>query len=485
MNSIFEKLKRNEKVSTWIFSVGIGVACGLFSVGLALLVFKLTKINFPILYTAIIGTAIALIGFGVSFLFANRSEKKIAKGLDEKYHLAERVQTMVEYKNGEDEMLCLQRRDAEERLLQKTGGKFVWKKIIVTAVAFTLAVATFITGVAFKRVTENNATPTVPKEEYRITEWQVDSMLNLIAYVEESEMSAKMKPIATSNLTELCSLLFTLDEAGGITTLATEEETSLRVKETITAVDEAVEANATHKELYLLIYNSKHEGVKRFALALTQKDVRDCFEDIRETFANEGKNLQAVKDSVTAFVEGVETGFSVAELPQTDELLQQTLGFTKALKEIINNPDYTYVTMQSELDTAFSRAEGNINAWLSSQCKDREICDYIIAELIKIFEIKNPPPTGGDALPPIAGEEDEEDGDASGGPPNPDKPKYGSDDEIYYPVDEKYVEYGDVYKDYNAKKDEILNDTDASEDLQDLVDKYFELLGGTSSKPSN
>ena len=67
----------------------------------------------------------------------------------------------------------------------------------------------------------------------------------------------------------------------------------------------------------------------------------------------------------------------------------------------------------------------------------------------------------------------EENKDLDGAPPDPDKPKYGSDDVIYDPDQEKYVEYGDFYKEHSAIKDEQFKEDITDEELQDLIERYF------------
>ena len=486
MGSTFEKLKKNASVSAWIFAVGLGLSCGLFAVGLLSAIFKLTDTDFPLLYIALIGGAVALVVFSVLFFLARRNEKALAKILDEKHGLAERVQTMVDYKAENGEMVRLQRQDAEEKLKERTGGKWGFKKIICTGVSFVLALAMFITGLVLPGKEDAPPTPPPPTEEYEITFWQVDAMLSLMGYLEQSEMSVGMRSAVITDLSELLLELCSVSDAGEIDTLVTEQEAVLRVTESIVFVDGLAEAGSTHKQLYLLIYNSENSNVLAFASGLAKKDVAEQFGKIEESFENKTSNADASRADLSAFVSELQTGLSVTEVPQTDELLIQVLAFADSLKQLSENTAYNYVTLKSELEKEFTRAEDLINAPLFAQAKDREIADYVIAELIKIFEIKNPPDTGGDPLPPIAGSQMDEDKDSSGGPPNPDKPKYGSDDEIYYPFDQEYVEYGDVFKEYSAKKEEILREENADEALKDLIEKYFELLGGTAGQnPQN
>ena len=159
----------------------------------------------------------------------------------------------------------------------------------------------------------------------------------------------------------------------------------------------------------------------------------------------------------------------------------QTLAFTTALSAIAQDTAQTYTELQTALDTAFTTAEDRINDALAQQVTNRDNGNYVIMELISIFNIKDAPQTGGEELPGVEAEQ-EENKDLDGAPPDPDKPKYGSDDVIYDPDQEKYVEYGDIYKEHSAIKDAQFKEDITDEELQDLIERYFEYLLGTAPK---
>lgn len=478
MGSTFEQLKKYAKRTAIILSLAVGLSCGLFIAGLLLLVFKLAEIEFPTLYTLLIGAGVWLVVWAILFLLLRKNENVLARELDKKFSLGERTQTMVDYKNADEPMVRLQRADAEEKLQARTGGTLKPKKIWAFATALGLSLALFVAGVAIPREKEGSGGGVAP---FGITEWQLTAMRNLIAYVDQSKISQAPRDDIAVHLEELLAELCSVAEDGTITTLVTEEELPYIVKESITYVDTAIENYNTYKPLYLTVYMSDYAEVKSFAQGVANLDVTKRFEELRAYFVSATEDVAAVRTAVGTFATQLSAGFATAQVLQTDELLVQTLAFTTALSAIAQDTAQTYTELQTALDTAFTTAEDRINDALAQQVTNRDNGNYVIMELISIFNIKDAPQTGGEELPGVEAEQ-EENKDLDGAPPDPDKPKYGSDDVIYDPDQEKYVEYGDIYKEHSAIKDAQFKEDITDEELQDLIERYFEYLLGTAPK---
>ena len=58
---------------------------------------------------------------------------------------------------------------------------------------------------------------------------------------------------------------------------------------------------------------------------------------------------------------------------------------------------------------------------------------------------------------------------------------FGSKDIIYYPDDNVHLEYGDVIFEFNAKMQEQLQGNDYSDEMKEMIIKYFDALVGAQS----
>ena len=123
MTPTFEQLKKGYFKIALLKALATGITATLFTTGGILLGTKLAEVVFPILYAILIGVAAGGLVGGLAFLLLKKTAKALAKRLDEGYELHEKVQTMLEYKDENREMVLLQRSNAEAQLQAKTGGK--------------------------------------------------------------------------------------------------------------------------------------------------------------------------------------------------------------------------------------------------------------------------------------------------------------------------------------------------------------------------
>ena len=148
MTPTFEKLKKGYFKIALLKALAAGLTATLFTTGGILLGTKLAEVVFPILYAILIGVAAGVLVGGLAFVLLKKTAKALAKRLDEGYELHEKVQTMLEYKDENREMVLLQRSNAEAQLQAKTGGKAKAGKLWINAVAVALALGVFVSGIA-------------------------------------------------------------------------------------------------------------------------------------------------------------------------------------------------------------------------------------------------------------------------------------------------------------------------------------------------
>ncbi len=484
MTPTFEKLKKSYFKLALIKTLAVAVAGILFTVGGIVLGTKLAKVDFGILYSVLIGIGVGLVAGGIAFLLLHKKAKALAKRLDEEYGLHEKVQTMLEYQEGKTDMLLLQRENAETQLKAKTGGKTKTGRIWINAVSLGLALGLFLTGV-FLPVAGRSDTANA-EEKYAFSNWQYNSMQELIAYVDDSPMHVNLKPIAKAELQALLDDVCDYDETTGeVTTDLTKTETILKVNDSIVYLDETVEEYNTYKKLYNTLTETNSELVVDYANTLRALQVGEPLADLRDKMVDGEEDASNVVVLVESFADEIIASFAMAEVPTTDELFIASNDFMTAVKQGANKQvaDTTqqYKAQQVALDSAFELKKGAVDSALVQQDENRGSFDYIIAELIKIFEISNPPETGGESLAPISVTESDSGVDEPGGAAGEGGIIFGSDEKVYYPDEQTQVKYGDIFIDYDAKKDEVLKEQNLTDEkLKEIIDKYVDKLYGAS-----
>lgn len=479
MTPTFKKLKQGNFLLAWIKSIAIGFAVGAFACGGGLLAVKIAELAFPIGFVFLIGLGVALLAWLFAFLILRKSEKALAKRLDNKYVLHEKVQTMLEYADGQAEMLVLQRQDAEMRLQNSTKGKISLGKIWVHAVSVVLALATLVTGLVLP--TTGNANKGNADSIFVFTQWHYNYMKELIAYVDESPMHVNAKPTTKAELERLLDEVCSYDEeTQTLTSLLTTSEMKSKVNDSITYLDDYIEEFNTYKRLHDTLAETQSAWVVDFAKTLRLMEVGEEFDDLRAKMTDEETHSVAgIAENVEKFTLEISGSFNIAEKvdKQTDELFLATQSFLTALENAVKDKEITYLKQQTALDEVFALKKDAIDTALLQQDDNRTAFNYIIAELIKIFEINNPPPTGGEPLQSITINEEGDESEEGGGAPGSGGMDWPSKETIYDPSEEKNRHYGEVYDSYDASAEEIAEELGISEELKEILDAYFDKIG--------
>ena len=100
MGNNFVNIKNKNVRARWIKSILLGVAFGLLGGGVALALAKLKILPIEQIWALPIGVGCALLAWLATWLLLRRTDKAIAKKLDRKFGLSERVQTMLEYEKA-------------------------------------------------------------------------------------------------------------------------------------------------------------------------------------------------------------------------------------------------------------------------------------------------------------------------------------------------------------------------------------------------
>ena len=117
MGTGFKKFKNKIILDSIWKSLAIGISLGLFVMAVPYTVIKFVPIDFKLWVFYIVGAVVMLAGSLVAyFVFFRVSDIIVAKKLDKKLCLGEKVQTMVENRSRQGVMLEIQREDTERIL---------------------------------------------------------------------------------------------------------------------------------------------------------------------------------------------------------------------------------------------------------------------------------------------------------------------------------------------------------------------------------
>ena len=143
MGKNFIKFRRKARTEAIASALLIGAAVGLIAYASVAIVFKLYGRTVDLFYYGIFGGAALLVSVALYFVFTP-SDKKLAKKLDSVYSLDEKVSTMVEFRDSDDEFAILQREDAEERLGALSTRSLKSTKLIAGLLVFVIAIGSLV-----------------------------------------------------------------------------------------------------------------------------------------------------------------------------------------------------------------------------------------------------------------------------------------------------------------------------------------------------
>lgn len=215
MDENFKKYKRKYKLFAIIKSVICGLSFGLLVIGVLLLALKLNAILLNAGYYVLIGFGAAIVCGGLMFLLFNPSDKRVAKRLDNEYHLKERTQTALAYNGKEGVLVELQSEDTSAKLRSLPKLKFKFSKIWQYCLIGVLAVTMALTGALIPAQQAAATIPPVGDADYpwRISQLEIVNMRELISNVKDSHVDDDAKTSVVDVLEDL------LTDLGAVTKL--------------------------------------------------------------------------------------------------------------------------------------------------------------------------------------------------------------------------------------------------------------------------
>ena len=482
MGESFKKFKIKSLLIALLKSAVCGLSLGLIAAGAVALALKLAGIDFAVYLYVLIGLGLALLGGGLSFLLFRQSDLKIAKNIDERYGLDEKVQTALLYASEQGAVVEMQRQQTEACLatLPKLKLGFattlskIWQFILAGVLAVAIPVAAIV--IPAKSVQGSTIDNTVDNEEedkpFIPTEDQFDAMLELIVNVKASDLDASLKESVVKELNNVL-LQFPL--------LEWESDLKLLLKNSYARIENHVSTSYSYTKIatslsQCFLYSLGKvvaDGVNKYSTYKLNE-----YKDIKflsETIGDEIVKLVEVEiddafDVITADISGAQTLIFTAlvgsKVAASDPLYGILFNFARGLTDITGNlPSQLKLTLQISLEEEIAR-----------QAYIRAMKVFVFNRLDEIFGIKGPVDvpfelqdygTGGD-------DGDDDDKTNSGG--------YGTGDwktnlQIYDPKDGKYKNYMDLIAEYWAIVEDMLRQPDKyTKEQINAIYEYFQIL---------
>lgn len=516
MEENFLKIKKKYFAVAVAAAVVLGALCG---VALASLTAVILKRNAIELHWAIYIPIAVVLGAacGVGFFFLLRpKDNTIAKALDKKYALGEKVQTMVEYRGTEGNMAALQREQADAALSSVVKNRIDVSFLLKFIAVPIIAVAMLFVGIFVPA----KKTVAPPPPGFEITDNQIVALRNLITDVENSELSDGLKTYCKQSLE---NLLDNLQET------EYQSEMKIKVVNTVKSIDSTV---ASHNS-YLKIYNSfkTDETLSEFATAMlvgmtyykpTATEIKSLeivgkkndanlssldsqltnwsssFKATlsEETAEGEGelKTTEEMYAIVNAFSGKVTDGVNASGFDgvENDALCVALLDFARELSDISSG--WSNTTYLSKVTSFTDEFKTSCLTALDPQSYNCVMDEYIRNELARIFGLKVSAFGDNDEVAPDPPTSDSGSDETHGGADGSGNINFGSEDLVYDPDSGDLVPYGQLLSDYREKIydrlrrfEELSSKEDATaeekaeakyvlSELSKYIDAYFNLL---------
>ncbi len=504
MDQNFVKFKKRALTICWIKTALIGFGCGMLLAGVFLLLTKFEVIAMQPIFSWLIGLGAMLLSGGVTFLLSYKTDRALARFLDEEFALSERTQTMLAYGDKTGTLYDLQRGDANASLAAVPVEKFKFKHLWVYIVCACIGLGSLVSGLVIVPK-EEAPPPPPPPEAFAITDIQIAAMEELIVYVENSQMQSPYKESVTLALRDLLDglkLATTVDEKDELLATAMEE------------VYDQTDDSSMAVELINALWSTETEGMRRLAETLNYydwtkgdewTDFTEELADFRTAFVHadsvtENPDAALMATDTAALLLSTESNVTLSlrrvGIAETDGLYVQLTRFATANESYDNGTHlYGFSTLsaqtealgyervQRELDATFSLLGAEIFRTLEQHAVNTSTGEYAMTRLDELFDCGLPKferpnfyvSSTGDDLP-----DDEEGGGGMGGIGS--GAVYGSDDLVLDPITNTYVEYGTILDKYYALMFGKVEEGDYTEQEKEAMEKYFAILYGGFDK---
>ena len=288
MSNIFKKIKDRKLYSTIFKSRLFGFGMGLIAFALPLLILRYNEKEYKALILLLISVAVAIIASASYLLISMKSTRRLAKQIDKKFALKEKVQTMVEYRDENAAIYQLQR-DNAELALKKVYRKASSGRGLVLCV-FTVLYGIALTVTAFSIQPPVDPPPEVIAEGFEVSEDQLKHLSELSVKIRNSKMDEPYKENTAVAVDTM------IDELKKATTV---DERDIAINKATTEILKQTDESSVAYEIIMSLWNSESQGAKELARALNYYDPNfyGKYNDLVESFKYTAEGDDAEKIS--------------------------------------------------------------------------------------------------------------------------------------------------------------------------------------------
>lgn len=504
MKRNFLKFRRKVRRVRILGALAAGASLGAAVSGVLHALSRLAILDFAPMLSVPIGAGCGLAAMLVAYLLLGISDKKLARMLDARFALSERVQTSVAFEGETGGMVELQREDTERTLeaipVRAFKTKGAWLFLLALLIGGGILTASFFAP---------NRRDEVPPEiivPYEITEVQIAGIEELIRYVDASEMQ---EPYRKNISDSLARLLAELRAA------TTEPKMQASLASALTAIAEETYASSSSAEILNALWSTKDASVRLLAQALNTGDWtapdwgdfaekysawRSFFTESDMDVTDEEARKAVLKGTLDAFSRKTEGALISSEIASEDalcavlnRLLDGDGGAASGISQLSTRAEgMRYEEMTAGLQTVLDAMAEPIYDVISMQKINTNVGEYVLKKLSSLFGVPIPPAERPslqkDAESGVDDDSDRDDEDGPSGGGVGEGAVFGSNDLVLDPLTGEYVEYGILYATYNARMLEKLGDDKYgyTEEQKTAIEKYFALLyGGFKEEEGN
>ncbi len=461
---------------TLIRYILLGIAFGIFGFAIGVFENKLSyeQTNYQM---EIINGIIAFVVFTVvAFLMFFPTEKRVAKKLDGKLELGEKLQTMVEFKEQSGDIITLQREDANKRLSEVPKKSLISKHIWIDAVIMIAAIALLVASIVMPVMTKPLDAPVDPdaeSDEWVLDEWHITAVKSLIEEVKASSMQEDGKSSVVTHLETMLSDLSYI-------------KSKSQMKQTVTAtmvkISAVTDGINTYTDIIRALKASSNEDVVRFAEVIGSPAapiVESKLQEFKVSFKKE-----TLGDRLGSFAAALDTAVKSSGKNESDALYAGLVAGALAFSEFdATVPTLTDADYENGLTAVFESSVQDISLALNAQNVNRTTTDNANNRLMVIFDIawaelpdELKYPDNEEAGTTNEDYEEKEDDIVTGGGLGSGEVIYGSNDAVYDPNKGAHVNYGEVINDYDAQKAQELEERPLNDSMKEAIGDYFDTL---------
>ena len=460
MSGNFLKFKKRRGAIRTFKAIMAGTACGLALGGVWLLLSKLAVIGFEPISSLFVGIGAALVVGVVFFLLGRKSDKAFAEELDLEFDLKARVQTMVEYRGEDGELITLQRQDTESALSGIPIKEYKFKKLWIYILAIVLSAAVLVVGLVV-----DNMRDYVPPEE-----------------------------IIPFELTVLRTLILKLKK------IHTQPEMQVALAETMAVIVDVTYRSSTATEMLNALWDSEDTNFRYLAKTLDTSswsvpDWGDFAEKLTEYIAilmgdfdnstDAVVGAQRLKWAVDSMMRKLDIVLDASKLPEDDEMYaavnslfrDESNGLSLLLNKLGSLSDdeareALVLSLDAMSESVYEAISLNrVNAYVGEYAMTRLSSLFLVP--IPEFErpdfVKNNESVDGTHMD--SEDNNKENNGNTGGLGN--GATFGSDDLVLDPLTGKLVKIGDLIHRYYALMFEKLEGDSYTDEQKEIIKNYF------------